>query len=229
MKNILVKYQDLLTIKEYDLVTNKEEFVFLSLEDKFLIGCYQEKCNMSQYGKQVPVRKSVYYKLQKVAEKLKEINSNYKLIVVYGFRALEIQKEYFNEIYNEVKDKFENEMEMLEYIHKKIAVPEVAGHPTGGAVDIAIFDEEKNVIIDFGSKILDWDDEKCYYNSDEISEVARSNRKLLRELMINEGFAPFDGEWWHFSYGDKEWAFYYDKEKALYNQSSAIEVYGYRE
>jgi len=226
MKNILVKYQDLLTIKEYDFMTNKEEFVFLPLEDEFLIGFYQEKCNMNQYEKQIPIRKTVYDKLRKVAEKLKKFNYNYKLIVVYGYRALEIQKEYFDKIYNEVKDKFENEIEMLEYIHKKIAVPEVAGHPTGGAVDIAILDEEKNIIIDFGSKILDWDDEKCYYNSDEISEIARNNRKLLRDFMINEGFAPFDGEWWHFSYGDKEWAFYYNKEKALYNQVSSTEVYG---
>jgi len=226
MKNILVKYQDLLTIKEYDFMTNKEEFVFLPREDEFLIGFYQEMCNMNQYEKQIPIRKTVYDKLRKVAEKLKKFNYNYKLIVVYGYRALEIQKEYFDKIYNEVKDKFENEIEMLEYIHKKIAVPEVAGHPTGGAVDIAILDEEKNIIIDFGSKILDWDDEKCYYNSDEISEIARNNRKLLRDFMINEGFAPFDGEWWHFSYGDKEWAFYYNKEKALYNQVSSTEVYG---
>jgi len=141
----------------------------------------------------------------------------------------EIDTEHFNEIYNEVKNNFENEIEMLEYINKKIAVSEVAGHPTGGAVDIAIFDEEKNIIIDFGSKILDCDDEKCYYNSDEISDTAKENRKLLREVMTNEGFAPFNGEWWHFSYGDKEWAFYYGKEKALYNQIGAIEVYGYRE
>jgi len=225
MENTFVKYQDLLTVKSYDKMSNKEDFVFLPLEDEFLIGRYQERCNMSQYGKQIPIRKSVYCKLREAAKKLKKVNPNYKLIVVYGFRALEMQEEYFYEIYNKVKDKFQDELEMYEYIHEKIAVPSVAGHPTGGAVDIGIFDETSNSIIDFGSEILDWDTERCYYVNNEISDSAKENRKLLRTLLVNEGFAPYDGEWWHFSYGDKEWAFYYKKEKALYNQVSSTMVY----
>jgi len=225
MENTFVKYKDLLTIKEFDENTNKEEFVFLPLEDEFLFGRYEEKCNMVKYGELVPIRKSVYDRLRVAGSKLKSINPNYKLVVVYGFRALEIQKEYFNEIYEEVKDQFDDEIEMYEYIHEKIAVPTVAGHPTGGAVDIAVFDESKNEIIDFGTKILDWSTTKCYYVSDEISEEARENRKVLRDLLMAEGFAPYDGEWWHFSYGDKEWAFYYGKEKALYNQVNSDVVY----
>ena len=225
MENNFVKYKDLLTIKDYDRGSNEEEFVFLPLEDDLLVGRYQSKCNMSQYGNQIPIRKSVFYKLRKVAKELKKIKNSYKLMVVYGFRAMEMQEKYFYEIYNNVKDKFDDEMEMLEYIHQKIAVPEVAGHPTGGAVDIAIFDTDEKNIIDFGSQILDWDTEKCYYDNDMISKVAKENRKMLRTLMMNEGFAPYDGEWWHFSYGDKEWAFYYKQPKALYNQESSIKVY----
>ena len=41
--------------------------------------------------------------------------------------------------------------------------------------------------------------------------------------MLEEGFAPYDGEWWHFSFGDKEWAFYYKKDKALFNQINDYE------
>jgi D-alanyl-D-alanine dipeptidase len=51
-----------------------------------------------------------------------------------------------------------------------------------------------------------------------ISKEAWANRQLLRRVMIQAGFAPFDGEWWHFSYGDKEWARYYDKRAAMYDQ-----------
>lgn len=225
MENTFVKYQDLLTIEGYDENSNKEEFKFIPIEDELLIGRYQNKCNMREYGEQIPVRNSVYLKLKNAAKKLNEMNPNYRLVVVYGFRALEMQQKYFDELLEEVNGKFDDEIEMYEYIHEKIAVPSVAGHPTGGAVDIAIWDDEINDIIDFGSKILDWDTIKCYYNSKDISEEARKNRNLLRELLINENFAPYDGEWWHFSYGDKEWAFYYGKEKALYNQVSSNEVY----
>jgi D-alanyl-D-alanine dipeptidase len=34
--------------------------------------------------------------------------------------------------------------------------------------------------------------------------------------MVAAGFAPFYGEWWHFSYGDREWAAVYGEPAALY-------------
>jgi len=225
LNNNFVKYKDLLTIKEFDIESDKEEFVLIPLEDELVFGRYQESRNMLEYGEHIPVRKTVYEKLIKVAKELKKINNNYKIIVAYGFRDIKIQKKYFEEILNEVKDKFDDEIEMYEYIHEKIAVPSVAGHPTGGAVDTAIYDVKQNKIIDFGTDILDYSTNKCYYEADDISEEARNNRKLLRTIMINEGFAPYDGEWWHFSYGDKEWAFYYKKEKALYNQVDSSRVF----
>jgi len=225
MNNNFVKYKDLLTIKDFDEETNKEKFVYLPLEDSLIIGRYQLEKNMIEYGEKIPVRETVYKKLIKVAERLKKYNENYKLIVVYGFRDMKIQESYFAEIYNKVKNDFKDAMEMYEYIHEKIAVPEVSGHPTGGAVDIAIYDEKKAKIIDFGTEILDWNTAKCYYCSKEISDIAINNRKLLRKLMLEEEFAPYDGEWWHFSYGDKEWGFYYKKEKALYNQVRAEDVF----
>lgn len=102
-------------------------------------------------------------------------------------------------------------------MHEKIAVPEVAGHPTGGAVDVTIYDMENQKELDFGSKIHDFSSDICYTFYKNISDDEKENRMLLRRLMLNEGFAPYDGEWWHFSYGDREWAFYYKKGECLYN------------
>lgn len=223
--NSFVKYKDLLTIKNYNQITDKEEFCLLPLDDEFVFGKYLETKNMLEYGEKIPVRKTVYEKLIKVSKKLKEIDKDYKLIVVYGFRDLKTQEKYFNEILESVKDKFDDELEMYEYIHTKIAIPNVAGHPTGGAVDLAIYDSQNNIMLDFGTEILDYSTEKCYYYNDNISEVVRKNRELLRNIMITEEFAPYDGEWWHFSYGDKEWAFYYKKEMALYNQVNSDRVF----
>ena len=223
--NNFVKYKDLLTIKDYDQKTNNEEFVFLPLEDEFVIGKYTEKINMLEFGEKIPVRKTVYLKLLKVAKKLKEINSNYKLVIVYGFRDMSKQVKYFNELYISAKEKFDNELDLLEYIHEKIAVPEVSGHPTGGAVDIIIYNSDTKKYLNFGSDVLDYSTTQCYYYNENISDEAILNRKMLRNLMIEQEFAPYDGEWWHFSYGDKEWAFFYKKEKALYNQMKIKDVF----
>lgn len=223
--NTFVKYKDLLTIKKYNEFTDEEEFYLLPLEDDLVIGKYQEDKNMLEYGEKIPVRKTVYEKLLKVSKKLKEINKDYKLIVVYGFRDINTQEKYFNEILEKVKNNFDDELEMFEYIHKKIAIPNVAGHPTGGAVDIEIFNVKENKMLDFGTKILDYSTTDCYYYNNNLSGNSIENRKLLRTIMMSEGFAPYDGEWWHFSYGDKEWAYYYKKEMALYNQVNIKRVF----
>lgn len=226
MANNFVRYADLINIEGYDEETDKEEFVLLPLEDDFVIGKYQERRNMLEYGHQIAVRKTIYEKLINVSKRLKKINKEYKIIVVYGFRDMKKQEQYFNDILKEVEGKFQDKMEMYEYIHEKIAVPSVSGHPTGGAVDAAIYDSTKNEILDFGSEILDYSTTQCYYENPNISEEAKNNRKILRKIMMEEGFAPYDGEWWHFSYGDKEWAFYYGHEKALYNQVEASRIFG---
>jgi len=36
--------------------------------------------------------------------------------------------------------------------------------------------------------------------------------------MPARGFTNYAGEWWHFSYGDKEWAKYYGEQAAIYEQ-----------
>ena len=218
--NYFVKYKDLLTINDYDKDTNKEEFVLLPLIDDFVFGKYVKGMDMMEYGEQIPVRKTVYRKLINISKKLKQINRKYSLMVVYGYREMKKQEQYFYRILEEEKDRFDNEIELYEYIHEKVAVPSVSGHPTGGTVDIAIYNEETDRILDFGTEILDFSTNKCYYNNENISREAIQNRKLLRNLMLGEGFAPYDGEWWHFSFGDKEWAFYYKKDKALFNQIS---------
>lgn len=223
--NNFVKYKDLLTIKKVNKETDKEEFVFLPEKNDFVSGNYIGKINMKSYGNLIPIRKTVYEKLISASKKLKKVNPNYKLIVVYGFRDLKMQEKYFNEILESIKNNFSNQIDMYEYIHEKIAVPEVSGHPTGGAVDIEIFDISKNQVLDFGTEIHDWDTTDTYYISNNISDTAKKNRKLLRDIMLEENFAPYDGEWWHFSYGDKEWAFYYKKNIALYDQKNADEVY----
>ena len=222
--NYFVKYKDLLTINDYNKDTNKEEFVLIPLSDDFVFGKYVKGMDMMEYGEQIPVRKTVYRKLINISKKLKQINRKYSLMVVYGYREMKKQEQYFYRILEEEKDRFDNEIELYEYIHEKVAVPSVSGHPTGGAVDIAIYNEETDRILDFGTEILDFSTNKCYYNNESISIDAIKNRKLLRNLMLEEGFAPYDGEWWHFSFGDREWAFYYKKDKALFNQINDYEL-----
>ena len=165
-------------------------------------------------GEQVYVRRQVRERLSQAADFLTERDAGLRLEVRYGYRALEIQQQLFEKYKAELSDQYSGD-ELLSRTHKLIAVPEVAGHPAGAAVDIQIVRD--NEPLEFGTKIWEFQPDSFTF-SPFISKEGWTNRQLLRQTMIEAGFAPFDGEWWHFSYGDKEWAKYYDKPAAMYEQ-----------
>ncbi len=225
MNNNFVKYQDLITVNVVNEKTKNEEFVSIPEVSNNVIGRYVTDLNELEYSKVIRVRNEVLNRLNKADKLLKKVNPNYQLMVVYGYRSMEKQVKYFNEEIEKYKNKFKNILDLYEFVHEKIAVPEVSGHPTGGAVDVVINNIKTNEIIDFGTKVHDFDNYKSYVNYHNIKEYAFNNRMLLRKVMKKVGFAPYDGEWWHFSYGDKEWAYYYNKKKYLYPQVNKEDVY----
>lgn len=165
-------------------------------------------------GDLIYVRESVLTKLNQAANRLEKSDADLQLQVVYGYRALSVQTKLFEMYKKQFEPKFSGEA-LLEATHRLIAVPEIAGHPTGGAVDIQIVKAASP--INMGTKIWEFV-QNSFTFSPYVSKEAQDNRQLLRNAMMQVGFAPFDGEWWHFSYGDKEWAKYYRKPSALYNQ-----------
>lgn len=225
MRDSFVKYQDLININEVNKKTMRQKFVKIPISSNKVIGRYVTDLNELDCSPIIKVRKKVLEKLNIADSLLKEINPNYQLMVVYGYRTLEKQIKYFNEELKKYEKDYKNRLELYEYVHQKIAVPEVSGHPTGGAVDVVIYDMSKEEIIDFGTKVHNFDNFRCYVYYSKIKEYQHNNRILLRKVMMKAGFAPYDGEWWHFSYGDREWAYYYNKKKYLYPQVSFEDVY----
>jgi len=199
---MLVKYKDLININVND---NGEKLV------KF---------------QNYLLRQTVVEKLKKVNKQLQLINPNYSIQVQSGFRDMSKQIKMFKKQLSLISQKrfYQNSIDLYEKVHQYIAVPSVAGHPTGGAVDLLIINTTTNKPIKFGSDYLDFNNPNIKYFSKSVDDESRKNRKLLRQLMTQNGFAPYDGEWWHFSYGDHEWAFYYKKPNAIYNQLLNVKI-----
>ena len=166
------------------------------------------------------VRQGVRDRIVEAQRLLTTLNSDLTLLVCYGYRHPEIQKNYF-ETYREQVTREHPEwskLEVLEYTHHYLAIPEVAGHPAGAAIDLTIVDEKK-ASIDMGSTIGQLIEiAKVPTVSPGLTEEQQDNRLLLREIMTLAGFAPYDFEWWHFSYGDREWACYYNQPNAIYGE-----------
>jgi len=111
-----------------------------------------------------------------------------------------------------------SELEIHELTSQFIAPPEVAGHPTGGAVDVSLINVDGNEL-DLGCKYDEDEDTsngKCFSFSTNISREAKQNRKALFDCMKQAGFVNYPFEWWHWSYGDKYWAAVNGASNAIY-------------
>lgn len=211
----ILTYQELCDIP---LGENEESLVDVRIYDQSIIAQYEKLDMISYTGKDILVRDTV---AKKIANANATLSKNYDcyLKVVYGYRHPDIQKTYFDKQRAEIKknNRSLSEEELDALTHNFVAVPIVAGHPTGAAVDVTIVDASGNNI-DMGTKIADFSSpEEIKTFAENLSDTQKKNRKLLHDVLINAGFAPFYGEWWHFSYGDREWACFYEKPSSLYS------------
>ncbi len=168
-------------------------------------------------GPRIFLRRSVLEKLILANTELQKAYPESQLLVTYGYRSPEVQQKYFNEkldIINATSPDFSEE-EKVELAHSMSAHPDSAGHTCAAAVDLSIWNNAIAKEWDMGSAIAEFGD-IAYTFYPELSKDQKSNRLLLQTLLVQAGFAPFLGEWWHFSYGDKEWAFYYKQPNAIY-------------
>lgn len=200
----------------YAAGNDPERLVDSRLYDPSIVCRYDKQDMIAYTGEVIYLRDSLARKLAQVSEAVSR--HGYKLKVVYGYRHPDVQRLYFETRRGELALQFPEltQSELDRATHYFVAVPDVAGHPTGGAVDLTLIDQN-NDHIDMGTKIADYSDPlKIRTFTDDLSETVMNSRMLLHDLMVEAGFAPFYGEWWHFSYGDREWASFYDMKKALY-------------
>ena len=176
-----------------------------------------EQSDMQVYtGEAILVRDTVAKNLAEVNKQLRNAN-NLRLRIVYGFRHPKVQEKYFRERKEVLwrENPSMSEYDLIRLVHDFVAVPDVAGHPMGAAVDLTLVDDSNNPV-DMGNAISDYSDPDIIKTFAEVTSEQTLYRKILHDAMIAQGFAPFYGEWWHFSYGDREWATFYDKKKAIY-------------
>jgi D-alanyl-D-alanine dipeptidase len=221
LESSFVQYKDLLTINKCNEETDKEKFTATGM------GRYLPNWNdMEALTGEPLVRETVFKKLTAINASIRNVNPNWQLLVTDGFRDPSTQTRKHEEQFNRFMKIYNDPEKAKAEAQYWIASPDVASHPTGGAVDVAVLDKERGCILDYGSDIYDLYTKKQYVFSPEIDILSPqyANRMFLRTLMLEANFAPFDGEWWHFSYGDKEWAVYYGKDEYLYRQKQTSEI-----
>lgn len=169
---------------------------------------------------------SPYFKLRKqvvdrLIEAQRHLPSGARLLIIEGHRPQATQKNYFDLYVKELQQihpDWDGQRYYLE-ASKFVAPPEsIPPHSTGGAVDLTIINAN-GADIDMGT-IINENPEKsanaCFTYADNITEAAKRNRKILIQVMSSSGFINYPTEWWHWSYGDRYWAYSTGAPNALY-------------
>jgi D-alanyl-D-alanine dipeptidase len=209
----MLKYADYANVP---VVEVEEVVLFEAVPQQGVLRVEHLDPEMSELtGGSIYVRRPVVDLLYWAGQELKNLDRTLTLKVVYGFRALEVQTRLFEEAKAALAERYPDDEELTEVAHRRVAVPSVAGYPTGGAVAVDVL--RNGLPVDMGTAVMEASQDSFTF-SPFVSPEAWENRQLLRRAMMAAGFAPYDGEWWHFSYGDKEWARFYRKPGALFDQ-----------
>ena len=76
-----------------------------------------------------------------------------------------------------------------------------SAHSRGSTVDLTLFSDQ-GYDLDMGSP-FDYFGGISHPDYQDISEKQHENRMLLRDLMVKNGFIPYEKEWWHFTLADE--------------------------
>ncbi|MEV0825061.1 M15 family metallopeptidase [Nonomuraea rubra] len=148
-----------------------------------------------------------------------------RLLVVEGFRPAVLQQRYFAESVTAHQAEHPGWNEHRAYLEasRYVSPPEVAPHVSGGAVDVTLC-TASGIELSMGTQVNATPPESdgaCHTDYPGISHEARRNRDILGAAMASAGFVNYPTEWWHWSYGDRYWAFTTSSLYARYGMSRA--------
>jgi len=77
-----------------------------------------------------------------------------------------------------------------------------SSHSRGSTADLTLVDLASGEPLDMGTR-FDFFGQTSWINTTAVSAQALANRLLLRTIMEQHGFVPFQQEWWHFTLADE--------------------------
>ncbi|NKE57411.1 M15 family metallopeptidase [Lentzea sp. PSKA42] len=143
-----------------------------------------------------------------------------RLLFVEGYRPPSLQRFYFERYADELRAGHPDwsAEQVRTAASRYVSPPEIAPHSAGAAVDLTLVSRDGQEL-DMGTRVNASPEESegaCYTAAENVSPAARANRQLLADALGGAGLVNYPTEWWHWSYGDRYWAFVTGAEHALY-------------
>ncbi len=162
------------------------------------------------------IRKPVYDMLLKARDNLPR---GVFFMVFEAYRPLARQRRLWESVYKklEVENPHASKEQLTKVCENFVANPYDgigSGHQACCAIDITLCDKYGNEF-DMGTAMHEFN-EQTETACEAIHVQAKVNRRILVGALEKAGFINYPAEWWHFSYGDHQWAWLTDNAEALF-------------
>jgi len=205
------------------LADNHEPLVNIKETHTLAYGPSPEIPNNTDY---TWMRKNVYDKLVAADRQLPK---GYHICLYEAYRSIGLQKKLFDEQRAHVVKRnptwsneqiFNETIKLVSPVINQDGSSNTPPHSTGGAIDVYLIDDT-GTPYDMGIHPKDWmqdaDGLLSLTDSPHISEAAKKNRAILSGVLSAVGFVNYPTEYWHWSYGDRYWAFVEHQPKTIYS------------
>lgn len=203
------------TFNTIQFLQKHDSFVEITETSKIKLAHSYFKMGLKGTNSKMYLREGVWKLLQEVSSLLP---SDMGLYLFDGYRTVETQKDlflYMKSFIEKNKPHFK-ESTVLEKTREFVADPfnpltyHKMSHPTGGAIDLGLYDLIEKQELNMGTPFDDPSPESStfYYEVHPASQTATFNKRrlLLRDIMISYGFTNYSKEWWHYDLGNFSWA-----------------------
>jgi D-alanyl-D-alanine dipeptidase len=131
-----------------------------------------------------------------------------KFLIVEGYRPLALQARYFDEHVASLQTKSPElpGAELRRMASRYISPPDVAPHVAGAAVDLTLCTVD-GAELWMGTEVNDTDTDVCHTECASLAAEERWRREVMGVALSTVGLVNYPSEWWHWSYGDRYWAY----------------------
>ena len=181
------------------------------------------------------VRKTV---LARLVEASSLLPSGYRFVLLDAWRPRQVQTALFQKFRFELREKMPllDDQEITTLATQFVSPPSLnpsspSPHVTGGAVDLTLADAT-GLCLPMGTafdetterSLTDYFERKLSSKEKmegEEMEFLR-NRRVLHGVMSRAGFTNYPEEWWHYEYGNQNWALLKGERKAIYGVAEPV-------
>lgn len=170
---------------------------------------------------QVLARRGVAARLGHAAAQLP---ARWRLVIAEAYRPPDLQRRYFEDHIDFLVSRHPTWSweELVRQASCSICPPEIAPHVTGGAVHLSVLDGGSPGHLDQLDELPAGDDRGCPFPAPlNLSSQDPRRWSALAKAMTAAGFVNYPTKWWHWSYGDRYWAFRVGAPAAPYGAVSA--------